>query len=620
MSFSAEINDFLKGYTAISSIVGDQEDRRDKRAAVKRATDKDEQDQMNDLAVDAETYLSPSRLAAAKRAPKKAKAAVVTTATPELYSPYGDDPGADENGVAMAAGGLVPDPMEEKKRSALPIDNATAAAARAAGKTSYSAGNGEGKSLVAMNGKARNTYGDTPSPMPAGNAGSLSKVFGDADKAIKDAMEAFKAGGAAPKQAIGGGTSDVDFVTNKGAATPEEVKAIDAKVDPDGTMDNWSKGRARLGYAYDYFVQRGEPEKATKVAQRLLMFDKMASEARGKIAVQLINGGDPGKGATVLMDAYNDNIHDGSTIDVKPAADGQFSFSISKEGKVVNEGTGSTSQLAELAGSVANGSEFTRRTARVAAGDGNDAEPDAGPDDIPAPGSAAANPPKAIPDAPAAADTSTPAPDSPTDETPKAKGKRDIAWAKKQYTYASSAVKTWEDEVKKNPTPENQARLKDAQIRLSEAEQDAIAIRVSTATKNSDKSKIMIDFDDDLAKWREAADPLAAPPPPPKDGLRGQPKPAAVEPAAAAVPGAVQATTAAPVTPAGNGTASYLGYKGGGSAWDAGDGQMVTGPQPGALKPMPPEIAAQAKSALTSKGRSAVVRMLLENGFNPSGL
>lgn len=628
MGFAKEIEDFLNGYKMTTDMAGDAEDRKTRRAAAGRAAAKDEQDEMASLAADPETYLSPSKLAAAKRAPKtpKVTSAIPTAGDLQLNSPYGDNPG-EEEGVAMAQGGLVPAPDEEQPMGIpmepvrKPVDNPVAAKARAEGKTSYSAGN-QRRSLVAMNGKARNTYADEGVEQPTGGSTGpgLKEIFASSQKAIKAAMQGFAADAGQKKPAIGGAEPEIDFTTGKGAATPEEIKAIDAKIDPDGTMSSWDKGRARLGYAYNYFIERGEPEMAANVSKRILLFDKMASETRGKIAMQLINGGDPEKGASVLVDAYNDNIHDGSTLDVKPLGNGQFSFSVSKDGNVVNEGTGTAAQLAELAGNVANGSEFTRRTARVAAAG------DAVPAEEAAAGSAAASPPavpaEAIPAETPAAAGAQPAPDGAaagdaTPATEKPKGPRDIQWAKKQYTYAASVVKAWEDEAAKNPTPENQARLKDAQIRLSEAEQDAIAIRLSTATKNSDKGNISVQFDKTLQEWMEAADPVEKLPGMPKDGLRGQPKPAAAAAAAEGVP-------ATPVTPAAKpavGTASYAGYKGGGTAWDAGDGQMVTGPQPGVLKPLPAEIQAQAKNALSAgKSRAAVIRMLLENGYNPTGL
>lgn len=624
MGFAKEIEDFLNGYKMATDMAGDAEDRKTRRAAADRAASKDEQDEMDGLAADPETYLSPSKLAAAKRAPKtpKVTAAIPVVDPMELNSPYGDNPG-EEQGVAMAGGGLVPDPDEKPMGIPMapvrkPEDNAAAAKARAEGKTSYSAGNQQ-RSLVAMNGKARNTYADEGVETPTGGSTGpgLKDIFASSQKAIKAAMQSFAADAGQKKPAVGGAEAEVDFTTGKGAATPEEIKAIDAKIDPNGTMSSWDKGRARLGYAYNYFIERGEPEKAANVSKRILLFDKMASEARGKIAMQLINGGDPDRGATVLVDAYNDNIHDGSTLDVKPLGNGQFSFSVSKDGNVVNEGTGTAAQLAELAGNVANGSEFTRRTARVAAAD------DAAPAEEVAPGSAAASPP-AVPDsaipteAPAAG--AEPAPDgaAPADEAPaaeKPKGARNIAWAKKQYSYAASVVKSWEDEVQKNPTPENKARLKDAQIRLSEAEQDAITIRMSTATKNADKGNIAVQFDKTLSEWREAAEPLETLPGVPKDGLRGQPKAAAPAADGTAAPAATTAAPAAATPIKENPKDANTSF------WNLGDGKQTVGPRSSMLKQMPPEIAAQAKAALAAgKSRAGVLRMLLENGFNPMGL
>lgn len=620
MGFAKEIEDFLNGYKMVGDMAATADDRKIRKDAAKRAADKDEQADMEGLAVDNEAFLSPSALAAAKRAPKKAKATTSPAATSpatgidlNIIAPYGDTPGEDDT-VAMAAGGVVPDEQEHKM--GIPMGGALPKPKPVP--PSYPTGNRE-RSLT------EESKAEAPEPYTGSIGPGLKDMFASSTKAIQAAMKSFAADNAAQKPAVGGAEPEIDFTTGKGAATPAEIKAIDTKIDPDGKMDPWSKGRARLAYAYDYFVSRGEPEKAANVSKRILLFDKMASETRGKIAVQLINGGDPDRGAGVLVDAYNENIHDGSTLEVKPTGDGRFSFVISKDGNVVNKGEGTAAQLAELAGNVANGSEFTRRTSRIAAGD----DPATPPAEA-APGTAAANPPQGIPDtaaspdpaaaAPAtpaqpAADSAAPADAAPAAEEPaKPKGPRNIAWAKKQYSYAASVAKSWEDEVAKNPTPENKARLKDAQIRLSEAEQDAIAIRMSTVkSKTADQSKIMIDFDDDLAKWREAADPLAALPGVPKDGLRGQPKAAEGAIPAGAAPAAAQPAVASPVkeNPRDANT----------SFWFLGDGQQTVGPKSSALKPATPELLGQAKAALAAgKSRAGVLRMLLENGYNPTGL
>jgi hypothetical protein len=82
MSLSAEIKDFLDGYKLTSSIMGDAEDRKIRKDAAKRAADKDEAAEMEDYAADAETYLSPSKLAAAKRAPKTSGSPRLTRQSP----------------------------------------------------------------------------------------------------------------------------------------------------------------------------------------------------------------------------------------------------------------------------------------------------------------------------------------------------------------------------------------------------------------------------------------------------------------------------------------------------------------------------------------------------------
>lgn len=618
MSFAKEIEDFLNGYQAVSSIAGDAEDRRMKRERYERQKAEEEERDMNTLAIDAEEYLPGSVKAARRRAPKTSTTMASSDVAVDLTEPY---PDLDE-GVSMAGGGLVPSMNdEEEPRAALPIDNPEAAKARAEGKTSYSAGN-ERRSLVAMNGKARNTYADVETPKNTDEEGrtprsvgpGLKDIFGKADEAIRVAFNSFKQD-IGQRSAIGGGR-EIDISTGRGAATPAEVKAIDQKIDPNNEMDPWVRGRARLGYAYDYFISRGEPEKAANVAKRLLLFDKMASQTRGKIAVQLLSSGQGEKAASVIADAYNDNIHDGSTLEVTPAGKGQFAYKVSKDGEIVDEGVATSEDLAALASSVADGSEFVRRTSAIAAGPSDEGKV-AG---APASGSEGSAPAAAIPEEGAApAGPGETAPPKAEDAPKKPKGKRDIQWAKRQYQYAAGVVKYWEDAVAEDPSEANKARLKDARIRLQEAEQDAVKVRLSTLKKGADQSQILLSFDKDLSKWREDAEIPEEAPPEPKDGLRGAPKKAA--PAVEAVPTG-GASPAQPSSPAANtGAARYLGYRSGGSAWDAGDGQMVTGPNPKSLKPTPAEIQAQARAAMQAGApRREVVRKLLEQGFDPSGL
>jgi hypothetical protein len=634
MGMAKEIEDFLNGYTAVSRIAGDQADRKLREKKLKIEEDAAEAASYESLAIDPEEYLPGSEKARRRRAPPKDDPADPNVTEVEIIAPYGDDPGEV---AMMASGGLV---------EAIPTedDNPAAAQARARGDRSYRGSNGAQQPLYAAGGKPRKTYGDDADArdVPRAETGGrkkpsvgpgLPQLFASADKAIKAAMQGFNTS-AGKRRAIEP-EEEIDFRSGKGAATRAEITALDAKIDPDGEMSPWDRGRARLGAAYEYFVSRGEPEKAAKVAQRILLFDKMASQTRGQLAVQMISGGDAPNGAKVLVDAYNENIHDGSVLDVKQLPDGRYGFTVTKDGKVVQQGAGTAADLAALAGNVANGSEFTRRTARIAAGDAGAGEPP-----VPAPASARPGaPPAATEAAPAVPAEAVPAEASPaatpaeaaapTTAPAEGKKKRTVAWAKKQYIYAASVLKYWDDVVARDPSPANKARLKDAQIRLGEAESDAVQIRMSTVprTRGTDPGKIMLDFDADLAEWREAADPLEEAPPEPTGGLRGAepaPAPAAAIPAAGAPAPAAGAPTA-PVTSGGNtgDFAKFVGggvRGGGGSYWDVG-GQKVWAPPPAQLRAPEPAILEQAKQAIAAgKSRAGVIRKLLESGLSPAGL
>jgi hypothetical protein len=160
---------------------------------------------------------------------------------------------------------------------------------------------------------------------------------------------------------------------------------------------------------------------------------------------------------------------------------------------------------------------------------------------------------------------------------------------------------------------------------VAEAEQDAVSIRLrAVKSKTADRAKIQLDFEDDLASWREAADPFDELPPAPKDGLRGaKPAPAAVPatPAApAAQPATQQAVPAAPAAPSMGQGVQYLGYVGGGSQWEV-DGERVTAPPPDRLKPMPPELIAEAKKAMAGgTTRLGAIKALLAKGYSPEGI
>lgn len=173
--------------------------------------------------------------------------------------------------------------------------------------------------------------------------------------------------------------SRIRVATGEGAATPEEIKAIDQKIDPNGEMEPWVKGAARLYYAYNYFIEQGQPEKARNVAKRIVAFDKMASQTLGHLARTAVEQNDLVSGSKLVTDAYNENIPDGNKMTAQPTPKGTVLYKIERKGKVIQQGEATSRQLWEMAGKIADGSEYIRRMGRIAQEAGASSEGGAAP-------------------------------------------------------------------------------------------------------------------------------------------------------------------------------------------------------------------------------------------------
>lgn len=212
-----------------------------------------------------------------------------------------------------------------------------------------------------------------PVPLPReerAKAERNAQIYAKAGEATELAMRSLKedaAAGGGPDEAVPTGTAkkgEFDPATGKGAATVDEIKAIDSKIG--GSFDGYTKGAARLAFAYQYFMDNGQIEKAANVAKRILLFDKQAAQTRGYLAQQALEQGDTASAAKLISDAYNENIPDGQELKTVLNPDGSVSYSVLKDGKVVSEGKANTEQLWSMAAKVKDGSEFLRRMATLA--------------------------------------------------------------------------------------------------------------------------------------------------------------------------------------------------------------------------------------------------------------
>lgn len=630
MGFAQEIKDFLSGYQTVTDISRKNRamDQDDKKMAADEKYRQDQLQLQKDQLAETAAYHKGALANAAARAGSTA------TADPEitLNSPYDT-----EDVEGYAAGGAVeedesgPTAIPDRVAIDLPTDNAKAAAARAAGKRSYTNDKGELVPLYSMSGAVRNTYADAVKAPP------------DASTAINAAMRGF-ATRAAANGAVGGTKSKVDFATGEGAATPADIKQIDKTIDPDGTMKPWELGAARLQRTYDFYIKQGNPQKAAEVAQSILLYDKMKVEARGALATQLIQGGKSFDAARVIADGFNESIHNGQVMEVAQSPDGRVMYRVSQGGKIIDEGVAGPKELMQIAANA--GQTFTTETAKVAAT--KDPKP-AGPTEPGASAPAAptaATPTGAIPDAaPAPAATANPAPaatattptgaipetappasyipESANKPAPKAaidprsnevpvpagaldyrvsktgKVKRDYPWAVNQYKYAVSAEKYWEDKLATSTDPSvkqmYQDKLAKAKSLTKLARDDAWALRTSKMSKKADPNAAFSQFAKDMDKIYEDAAPLTEEPR--RRVTKAVPPPGLVPGSKEYADWALKAATEGQVLP------------------DAPNSKHVQ-----QRKMTPQELAYAQKQIASGIDRQRVIQLLLQAGIDPEGL
>jgi hypothetical protein len=151
---------------------------------------------------------------------------------------------------------------------------------------------------------------------------------------------------------------------NVGRLSADEIKALDAKIDPKNELPPDAKTHARLAAALTHY--RNDPEAGKTMLSRLIMTDKFESQTRGALALQALQNNDVNSAAKLIADAYNLNEYDGQKMTPIVNRDGSVTAQITKDGRVVDVLTANKPQMVRLAANVANGDEFLRRAAAVA--------------------------------------------------------------------------------------------------------------------------------------------------------------------------------------------------------------------------------------------------------------
>jgi hypothetical protein len=337
MSFSREIKDFVSGYQSARKLKSDT----DYYDAYTKNLSKAYEDDPFGLGTPYGAPLSSSGPVSRRpRMPRVKLSAIDTSATGDENQPTVTSDTEQPTAEAYT-GGAIPMLHAEEGAPVEPIDEPD---------------DSEPAEAVP-------TQSDTPTISPDAHA----KIVTGAGRATEAAMKKFASdskdtGGAIPT----GKKSGINFNTSEGQASPDEIAAIDKTIDPDNRMPPNYKGAARLATAYQYFMDRGDVERAANVAQRIVLFDKMASMTRGRLAQHALQMGDVNSASTLIEDAYNENIPDGQKLSVTPNQNGTVNYNLTNNGKTVQNGTASPQDLWKIAAGVADGSEFVKSMANIA--------------------------------------------------------------------------------------------------------------------------------------------------------------------------------------------------------------------------------------------------------------
>lgn len=387
MSFSAEVKDFVSGFQVGANVGGDIQNRklaRDKFEAEKAIDERDyafdrekfeatkvrsdrafglRQQAYNDSKAERAARREEREAAAAEK--KRAKRAYDVLPEEEKKSSKGAAQYADEWDEAY------PEQDYSQDSSEIPVmevDDEEVAEFKQGGMVAHAEEGG----LLESNEEEKQ---DIETAIPVTPAPAEPEVQRDdktdmllerAKEPIRDVMGALAEEGREGKKAAVPTQKIQDRISQIKPATPDEIKAIDAKVDPNNELAPYRKGAARLVEAYNFFVEKGEPDKARKIAAQIIKFDQMASQTLGTLAQTAAEQNDVVSASKLLTDAYNEHLPDGNTLTTQPTEKGTVLFKIERDGKVVQQGEADTRQIWEMAGKVADGSEFLKRMARLA--------------------------------------------------------------------------------------------------------------------------------------------------------------------------------------------------------------------------------------------------------------
>lgn len=363
MSWSQELKDFVSGWNTSSKLSNDKEyksaltaattgveERASDPETLKLAKDTGEErlkslQEANKSAPVSRGYtqaLTETIRANRERAAKEAAGettgtgllpggpALRSTITPDSNTPVATTTPVGaipvENPALYADGGLVPDEGDDEEGTLTPAP-AVGAVGPPSDATDFSA------------------RGRTPS-------GMAPQLLSDAHSAVKGGYKhlekEFSLGGTGIKTAAQKRKA-LAFQKGAGGLSPEEMDAARKTIDPENKLTESQRNLAALGAVYQFWQNKGDGEKAQRVAGQMLQHYRTASERYAAIAAHAAEQGNLDVATQAAVKAYA-NVPDGRDMTIRKTGDGNLIYEYTDEnGKTLSKGIATPQQLASSA-------------------------------------------------------------------------------------------------------------------------------------------------------------------------------------------------------------------------------------------------------------------------------
>jgi len=152
------------------------------------------------------------------------------------------------------------------------------------------------------------------------------------------------------------------FLRGDNAAKDEEVKAIDAIIDPQNRLPPQAKSAARVAAIWKYYSERGEEGKAEDLINRLAAYDRRNSQTRGMLAMQAFEDGNLPAAAKIIKDTYEQDLPGADLIQPAVLQNGNIKADVIRDGQVVESVEATPQEFKGLIQQVASGQAHSQQS------------------------------------------------------------------------------------------------------------------------------------------------------------------------------------------------------------------------------------------------------------------